>query len=331
MAYMHDSHTAPSPADATIVYRPYAFNPPANPMGNKMSADFGNPAFDGRVFQIDATYARYIENYDTVRGGGHLDDYVAEDRLDERTRSAVVRFMVTTLIAEYPDLFTLREDGNGYRLENRLLDESVQFDHEYRYIGGGRCAYRNSLDAVASQVPEDVAIVRVDGDRDRLAAVHVVAPSGWNPRAKLGGSFVEVHHPIRHHQSWFEKVQAGVRNIAKSEQTLQRFGWSIANDADLDHHPDHGGKIGAARIRGDQDVFVRVERQILKGFPEVGALLFTIRVYVERCKELPLSDRAVLRDAVTAMGPEERAYKGIAANFDRIIEQLENPPDNVNR
>lgn len=330
MAYMHDSHTSPSLADA-IAYRPYAFDPPANPMGNKMDADFGNPAFDGRVFQIDATYSRYIENYDAVRRSGHLGDYVGEDRLDEGAQTAVVRFMAATLVTEYPEYFTCREERDGFRFDNRLLDESVQFDRAYRYIGGGRFTYRNGMDALASQIPEDVAIVRVNGDCDQLAAVHVVAPSGWNLRAKLGGSFVEVHHPIQHHRSWFEKVQAGVRNIVKSGKTLQRFGWSITNDAHLDHHPDHGGEVGAARIRGDRDVFVRVERQILNGFPEVGALLFTIRVHVERCCNLPLSDRVALRDAVTAMGPEERAYKGVAANFDRIIEQLENPPDHINR
>ncbi len=330
MAYMHDSHTSPALAD-TIVYRPYAFNPPANPMGNKMNVDFGNPTFDRRVFQIDATYSRYIQNYDAVRRSGHLGDYVAEDRLDESAQTAVVRFMVTTLVAEYPDQFTCREESDGYHFENRLLGESVQFDRGYRYVGGGRFTYRNGIDALASQIPEDIAVVLVEDDRDRLAAVHVVAPSGWNPRAKLGGSFVEIHHPIHHHRSWFEKVQAGVRNIAKSDQTLQRFGWSITNDANLDHHPDHGGEVGAARIQGDRDVFVRVERQILKGFPEVGALLFTIRVYVERCRDLPLSDRTALRTAIAAMGPEERAYKGVAANFDRIIEQLENPPATTDR
>ena len=76
---------------------------------------------------------------------------------------------------------------------------------------------------------------------------------------------------------------------------------------------------------------MRVERQVLKGFPEVGALLFTIRVYIERCGDLPPNDRAALRAAIAAMGPEERAYKGVAANFDRVIEQLENPTGTVNR
>jgi len=325
MTRMSDSKTSvPGEGiEASITYRPYAFDPPANPMGNKMTTDFGNPDFDGRVFQIDRTYQRFIENYDTVRQSGHLDAYVGEDHLKDNVQEAVCRFLAETLVAEYPEIFRLHTQGNGHQFENRLLDEVIHLDQNFRYVRGGRFVYRNAIDALAAQIPEDMAIVQVNEEQDRLAAVHVVAPSGWNPREKLGGSFVEVHHPVHHQQRWLKKVQAGVRNIAKTDQPLQRFGWSITNDANLDHHPDYGGASGPSRIDGEAPLFVRVERQVLKGFPEVFALLFTIRVYIERCAELPQSDRATLRSAIEAMGPEERAYKGIKGNSRGILRLLE--------
>ncbi len=312
----------PRNANGAIAYHPYAFDPPANPMGNKLSANFGNPAFDGRVFQIDATYPRYIENYDAIRRDGHLAAYASEAGLDDEVRDAVSEFVANTVAAEYPEYFRLVAHADGYRFENKLLAETLQFDRSYRYIEGGRFAYRDSLDALAAQIPEDLAIIQVNGEEDRLAAVHVVAPSGWDPAAKLGGSFVEVHHPVEQHRDWLAKVQAGVRNIAKSDQPLQRFGWSLTNDAHLNHHPDYGGASGAGRVRGDADLFVRVERQVLKGFPAVSALLFTIRVYVERCADLPLRDRMALHAKVEAMAPDERAYKGIEADYARILEHI---------
>jgi hypothetical protein len=105
----------------------------------------------------------------------------------------------------------------------------------------------------------------------------------------------------------------------------------MTNDANLDHHPDYCGVVGASRVRGDSELFVRVERQVLQGFPAVSALLFTIRVYAERCSELPSSDRAALSAAIEAMSPEERAYKGIAGDYGHIIEQISIGMDEVNR
>ncbi len=321
---MSDSETPSTQfkLDEAIVYRPFAFDSPANPMGNKMAADFGNPKFDSRVFQIDSSYQRFIDNYDVVRRSGQFESYVAEDGLHDDVREAVSQFVANTVAVEYPEYFRLRANAGGYLFENKLLGETVQFDEAFRYAKGGRFAYRNGIDALTAQIPEDLAIVQVDGDQDRLSAVHVVAPSGWNPAAKLGGSFVEVHHPVEHHRDWIAKVQAGVRNMAKSDQPLQRFGWGINYYEDLNLHPDYGVACGEGRKIDDADLFVRVERQVLQGFPEVSALLFTIRIYVERCAELPVGDRKALQSAIEAMGPGERAYKGVQDKFVQILRRL---------
>lgn len=294
-------------------------------MGNKMDADFGNPEFDGRVFQIDATYNAFIENYDAVRNGGRFADYAATEKLSQKTQCAVSRFIIETLTAEYPSLFRCEPSENGIALHNTLIDEVIYFDTHSDYVSGGRFEYRDSLDALAAQIPEDLAIVVVDDSNqtDRLAAVHVVAPSGWNPQEKLGGSFVEVHAPVHHREQWFDKVQAGVRNIARNEQPIQRFGWGFANDSQLNHHPHIAGRIGPGRIHSDEQLYVRVERQVLKGFPKESALLFTIRVYVENCADLPPQDLEALINAVVSMSEEERAYKGIQGDFKSIVGSLE--------
>jgi dimethylamine monooxygenase subunit A len=311
-------------SDTTIRYRPYAFDPPANPMGNKLDADFGNGAFDQRIFQIDAVYPRFIENYDALRQAELLDRYVGENGLSNEVRTAVCRFVAKTLTHEYPTAFELHNRGDTNELHNHLLDETVTFDAAFGYKTGGRWPYRDGMDALAAQIAEDLAVVQVDlaNKTDRLAAVHVTAPSGWDPIEKLGGPFVAVHAPVTHHAEWLDKVQTGFRNLAKSDKPVQRFGWGIANDDRLDHHPASGRYAGAGRIDGSRPLYVRVERQTLCGFPDVSAVLFTIRVHTEAVAELPDAERRALHKAVTNMSPAERGYKGLTGDFEQILEQL---------
>jgi dimethylamine monooxygenase subunit A len=308
----------------TIRYRPYAFNPPANPMGNKLDVDFGNGAFDHRVFQIDAAYPRFVENYDALAQDNLLHRYAGEDNISDETLTAVCRFVAETLTREYPAAFELHERGGTVEFYNRLLDESLTFDTAFVYTSGGRWPYRDAVDALAAQIPEDLAIAQVDRahNTDRLAAVHVTSPSGWDPIEKLGGPFVAVHAPVTHQAEWLDKVQTGFRNLAKSDKPVQRFGWAIANDDRLDHHPVSGRYAGAGRIDGSRPLYVRVERQTLCGFPGVSAVLFTIRVHSEAVADLPDAERHALRDAVAKMRPAEREYKGLAEDYDRIFEQL---------
>ena len=43
---------------------------------------------------------------------------------------------------------------------------------------------------------------------------------------------------------------------------------------------------------------------------------------VERCADLPAADLDALRNAVLAMSPEERAYKGVRGDYRKILAQL---------
>jgi hypothetical protein len=56
-------------------------------------------------------------------------------------------------------------------------------------------------------------------------------------------------------------------------------------------------------------VWVKVERQIIYGFPELEAALFIIRPY------LVDPDLPHLRNAILSMTPEQRAYKHIPDEF----------------
>src|SRR3989344_4859438 len=96
---------------------------------------------------------------------------------------------------------------------------------------------RNSFQALAMAVPEDICIIQVEKDgSDRLVAAHVCAPSGWDPRQKLGKSFREIHEPVGD----IAKIRAQAPSLVQAlvRGRYKRFGWGIRVDNRLNHHPE---------------------------------------------------------------------------------------------
>lgn len=107
-----------------------------------------------------------------------------------------------------------------------------------------------------------------------------------------------------------------------------RFAWGLGTDTRLNHHPEPPPGISPASWQGRHfdpahpSLYVRVERQVLWGFPRQEAALFTIRTYFRDCARLALQERAQLRLAIASMTPETLVYKGLATHRDPILEWL---------
>ena len=102
---------------------------------------------------------------------------------------------------------------------------------------------------------------------------------------------------------------------------LVRFAWGVTFDDRLEHHP------ALPRTPFDASsprAFLRVERQTIWGFPARSAALFTIRTYLYDCDRLrrDATTRQPLISALQSMSPASRAYKGLAEDFDGLIEWL---------
>jgi hypothetical protein len=73
------------------------------------------------------------------------------------------------------------------------------------------------------------------------------------------------------------------------------------------------------------DMWFRVEWQTLRRLPVTGAVLFTIRTFVERLSDFMARDYAVVHDIADLVNkiPENVAvYKGIAPYRERIFDYL---------
>lgn len=252
---------------------------------------------DERAIEFDTLWPRMRANKELDFPGrvlrADLDDSVAE---------AVVRELAARAAREWPEFFAF-----GERLECHLTGDVVPLSAE-------------GLDAMAMNLPCDLAVVRREGPRDWSAYLHVCQPSHWRPEEKIGQPFVATHAPIPH----FEKVNAAAPKLVEAmvaRGPWVRFVWGFETDTELDHHPDRA----PGRAFASKPFVVRVERQVLIPLPEHGASIFLIGVgFVS--KEDILADEALwrpLRSALEGMSPQAREYKGVASEFEGLLAQFE--------
>jgi hypothetical protein len=182
--------------------------------------------------------------------------------------------------------------------------------------------YIDSLDALACQVQEDLAVVSSEGGRHWLSAAHVCFPNGWAPGEKVGRSFAAIHEPVAGMREMNRREGEFARLMVEAEEGLVRFAWGVTFDEELNHHADRARtKFDPARPRA----FVRVERQTIWGLPAVGAAVFTIRTYLydaERFRGDPVL-RGALGAALRSMTEESRRYKGLAEGFEELVGWVE--------
>ena len=256
------------------------------------------PLGDTRAFEFDSDWPLVRANKEQDTPGR-----VLRHDLDRTVAEAVVLSLASRLAHEWPTLFEL-----GERLGCHLTGESVPLSAD-------------GLDAVAMNLPCDIAVVRREGERDWNAYLHVCAPSHWRPEEKIGHSFVSSHQPIPH----FERISRAGKGLVHAmveRGPFVRFVWGVETDTELDHHPDRASERPFTSL----PFVVRVERQVTIPLIEHDATIFLIGTsFVERATIL--KDETLwrpLRQALNGMSPQARAYKGIAEGFEALMAQF--PP-----
>lgn len=157
-----------------------------------------------------------------------------------------------------------------------------------------------------------------------IAAAHLSFPSSWLLAEKFDRPMEEVHE----HVPGFE---GGTRNAAMINRIFdnlapdlpaERFNWSI-NWKEKLFHPETGRNDTAE----PDEAVVRVERQTLTKLPETGAIVFTIRIYLD---PVPLFDRhpegrrlaTALADQLEGLSETQLLYKGLDRQRSRLVARL---------
>ena len=290
-----------------------------------LGTDFGNGPADGNVFLFDHDFARYREAKLRARAEQLEKYYPTHAQLSGELRQSVARFIVEKLVAESPQLFAF----DGRRLRCALTSDELEFSPRFELTAQRTQAvpaYRDELDALGSNLQEDLAIwastpINGGGAREWLAAVHLCFPNHWAAQEKIGRAFGEVHAPV----AGFERLVRSVPNIVEgmvAKGPFVRFAWGVGTDDELNHHP-HNAFQGRTFDPSNPRLFLRVERQTISSFPTQSGALFTIRTFFLNCAtDLSREERQALAAAIDSMSPESLRYKGLAATQAAITAQL---------
>ena len=179
----------------------------------------------------------------------------------------------------------------------------------------------DTLQDFAMSVQEDLVLVEVGSrDENRISWLHVTAPNMWTPGEMVGKSYSDIHGVV---PGMAPTLGAGDRILHRVSEgaSYVRFVWGLVPDDRLTRLPG----TYTVDVFGEtlDDVYVRIERQVLVGLAGANALLFIIRTYVRPASELPSEDRVAIAKAIRGMSLESRAYKGIASPYERLAAMLE--------
>ena len=299
---------------------------------SRLGKDFGNGPIDQQIFQFDNTFQRYRNNKLSCRRESLAKYYQVQDLRPEVART-VCAYLISQLCAEYPDKFTKTKFKNDIQLVCRLTGEKLNFGADYKLLNvinaKSEVPYISSLDAIACQLQEDIAVVQMDKTGDFLCALHLCSPNHWAAEEKIGKSFLDTHRPVPH----MDTINQQSHNLFKAileKGPYVRFAWGLATDTQLNHHPQPPPGIGVTQWRGRHfdptrpELWLRVERQTLTGLKQVNAILFTIRTYFYDVKCLSGAEKnlAKICSAIESMSSETLLYKGLQQRKDNILSWL---------
>ncbi|NJM71276.1 MAG: DUF3445 domain-containing protein [Scytonema sp. RU_4_4] len=301
----------------------------------------GNGEVDKQVFQIDDNFTHYRQVKLLARAE-RLSKYYQtchySDTVTGGLPSGIAHLIIDRLTQEHPQYFHSERLPSGKLVfYSQLTGETLYLDANWQLqqieTQGEQVIppYASTLDALAAQVQEDIAVIcRWADGSNWLSAVHLCYPNHWSAEEKIGKDFVTVHLPV----AGIDKINrraSAIINTMIVREPMVRFSWGLSTDTRLNHHPEPPPNVpihqwqGRMFNRENPRLFLRIERQVIWGLPEYDAALFTIRTYFRDCCEVKkdISLRHKLSSSIQSMTQESLFYKGLLENRDSILAWLE--------
>ena len=181
----------------------------------------------------------------------------------------------------------------------------------------------DALIDAALHVADDLCILLPGDDGvPRLAAAVLCSPNRWRLGEKIGGTMTQIHGPVARYDVDLDSPVNSMLMRLSTDRPVWRINWGIANHPAL-FQPD------APPVTPDidpADMWFRVEWQTLRRLPVTGAVLFTIRTYVEKLSDFITRDSAVVHgiaDLVNKIPENVAVYKSIAPYRDALFDYFE--------
>lgn len=140
------------------------------------------------------------------------------------------------------------------------------------------------LVAAAKLIQDDLLLLRSNGDTHHLIGGVLCFPAFWTLSQKMGRSVLATHSPVPEYNASLAARVERILHKLEPEHPLMRANYLVYSNPDL-HQP--AGEGTQRIVEPDVPLFVRVERQTLRGLPASGAIVFAIHTYVVPAHTLP--------------------------------------------
>lgn len=185
---------------------------------------------------------------------------------------------------------------------------------------------RPPLYAAARAVADDLCLMEKRDGIWRLTALSLSAGSFFTAADVIGKSLAELHGPVTGFQATLLARVTRIFDGLRDGLVLERRNWSLVSTPDL-HMPDAGPMRAAIPdidpSRAADILHLRCERQTLRRLPRTGAVMFTIRVWVNPLTDIAADASRLARFAKAwrTAHPDFRAYKRLDL-YDRLVDPL---------
>lgn len=179
------------------------------------------------------------------------------------------------------------------------------------------------LDAAARLVPEDFALMVERDGRLVFGGGSICFPNRWDLVSKLGATMAQVHAPVARLNDQLETAVDDFLARLKPERSFWRLGWGILDVPD-GYTPLDGTGPARPESPAPDELFMRVERETLRRFPQTKCVLFTIRTYIAPLRTVGGDEESAsaLATALDAMSDDIRSYKDLLDLADPLVTHL---------
>jgi hypothetical protein len=281
---------------------------------------------DGRLVEVDpATYSYELGLKRAILAGDQR--YYAQALPgSEPAQWECVELLLGALARDYPQHFAVRQHGERWTIDNRLLGESHGL-----HLGQSASLGTFPLDWVGRLVQEDLLLM--SGDEWAgfpLVAGQLCFANRWCLDDKIGRSFLEIHAPVPGFAEQVGRSSSMLMARLKPERPVWRLNWSVLTSGALNRPPCDDdvldmGKVDVTPETAGARCFFRTERQTLTRLPRTGAILFMVRTYVAPVERLVADDdwRCSMLGVLRSAPPELLDYKGMTPFVDALVAYLE--------
>jgi dimethylamine monooxygenase subunit A len=238
------------------------------------------------------------------------------------------------LMAEHPTtVFAVldeRVSDEGREVADALVEHlHHRWPERYGHIGLDPTLH--PLDAAARLVPEDLVLLVERDGRLVFGGGSVCFPNRWDLRSKLGLTMAGVHAPVDRLNDQLEAPIDSFFERLTPQRSFWRLGWGVLDTADW--YTPLDGTAGPRPVSPrPEQMYLRVERETLRRFPDTGCVLFTIRTYVTPILQASSSPEVARRlaAAIDSLPSDVRTYKDLVSVGDALADRIRARPSDPN-